>query len=80
MRFSASIIKLLRNSYGISLSEISILCDMSSKGTVANYEIGNSTPSTKAYEALANVFGVSGFVIGYSTFAAHIAKNRNLRK
>ena len=59
MRFSASIIKLLRNSYGISLSEISILCDMSSKGTVANYEIGNSTPSTEAYEALANVFAVS---------------------
>ena len=59
MNFLPEAIKLLRTIHGISLSEISILCDMSSKGTVANYEIGNSTPSTEAYEALANVFAVS---------------------
>ena len=59
MNFLPEAIKLLRTIHGISLSEISILCDMSSTGTVANYEIGNSTPSTEAYEALANVFAVS---------------------
>ncbi len=32
---------------------------MKSRGTVANYEAGNTKPSAEAYAALANVFGVS---------------------
>ncbi len=59
MNFSADIINLIRTIHGISLSEISILCNMNSKGTVANYEAGNTRPSAEAYSALANVFGVS---------------------
>ena len=59
MKFSSDFIKLTRKIHGIAQSELAILCDMSSKGTVANYEIGISTPSTEAYEALANVFAVS---------------------
>lgn len=59
MNFSSDIINLIRNIHGISLSEISILCNMNSRGTVANYEAGNTKPSAEAYAALANVFGVS---------------------
>lgn len=59
MKFLTEIIKVMRCIHGISLAEVSILCNMKSKGTVANYEAGNTKPSAEAYAALANVFGVS---------------------
>ena len=59
MKFFPDIINLIRSIYGIALSEISILCNMNSKGTVGNYEAGIIKPSMEAFETLANVFAVS---------------------
>lgn len=59
MKFSPDIISLIRGIYGIALSEVSILCNMNSKGTIGNYETGIIKPSVESFETLANVFAVS---------------------